>query len=260
MRLWERITILVLTYNEEPNIGRTLDSLRWAPRILVLDSGSTDRTLEIVQSHERAKIVSRPFDSFAGQCNAGLAIIDTEWVLSIDADYEFPPELSEEIRRLPNTSDVAGYMARFAYCVEGRKLRAALYPPRCVLYRRERARYRDEGHGHRVMIDGPIAWLSHVIHHDDRKPLSRWFTSQQNYAKREAEYLLAANSSELGRNDRIRRLAWPAPILVFLYTLLIKRCFLDGWAGWSYALQRTVAEALIALEILDRRLRRPSNP
>ena len=51
-------------------------------------------------------------------------------------------------------------------------------------------------------------------------------------------------------------MAWPAPILVFLYTLITKRCVLDGWAGWLYVLQRTLAETMIALEIVDRRLRR----
>ena len=60
----------------------------------------------------------------------------------------------------------------------------------------------------------------------------------------------------LGWADRIRRAAWPAPFAVFMYTLLVKGALLDGWAGWFYALQRLFAETLIALEIIDKRLRR----
>ena len=71
----------------------------------------------------------------------------------------------------------------------------------------------------------------------------------------EADHLLALPVSECGRSDRIRLLAWPAPLLVFIYTLIVKGCVLDGRAGWSYVLQRVLAEAMLALELTDRRLR-----
>jgi len=124
-----------------------------------------------------------------------------------------------------------------------------------VLYRKAHARYRDEGHGHRVVIDGRVGQLRNVIFHDDRKPLARWLVSQQAYARREADYLLTTEPGLLNRIDRIRRRGWLAPILVPPYSLLWKRCLLDGWPGWYYALQRTIAEVMIALEIIDRRLR-----
>ncbi len=97
--------------------------------------------------------------------------------------------------------------------------------------------------------------LAGVIYHDDRKPLARWFDSQQRYARIEARYLLETPSAKLTRSDRIRRLGWLAPIGVLFYSLFVKGCILDGWPGWYYALQRLCAETLIALEILDRRLR-----
>jgi hypothetical protein len=125
-----------------------------------------------------------------------------------------------------------------------------------VLYRKDKARYRNEGHGHRVAIDGEVLPLAGVIYHDDRKPLARWFDSQQRYAQVEARYLIATPTVQLTRNDRIRRLGWAAPIGILFYTLFIKGCILDGWPGWYYALQRLCAETLIALEIADRRLRR----
>ena len=135
-------------------------------------------------------------------------------------------------------------------------MRGSLYPPRVVLYRKNKARYRDEGHGHRVTVDGELGLLRGVIYHDDRKPLARWLASQQRYAVEEARYLAQTPAQRLKRSDRIRRMAWPAPLGVILYTLFVKGCILDGWPGWFYALQRLVAEALIALEIIGTRLRR----
>ena len=249
------MTALVLTFNEAPNIKRTLEAVKWAQRILVVDSGSTDATLDIVARYPQARVVTRPFDTFANQCNFGLSQISSEWVLSLDADYELSQELSREIQTLTPSSDVSGFIACFVYCVYGRPLRATLYPPRCVLYRRAKARYRDEGHGHRVIVEGNVARLGGAIRHDDRKSLARWFGSQQRYARVEADHLLAMDKANLSRIDRIRLMGWPAPLLVFGYTLLWRRCLLDGWPGWLYVLQRTLAEIVLALEIVDRRLR-----
>ena len=81
------MTALVLTFNEAPNIERTLEAVKWAQRILVVDSGSTDATLDIVARYPQARVVTRPFDTFANQCNFGLSQISSEWVLSLDADF-----------------------------------------------------------------------------------------------------------------------------------------------------------------------------
>jgi glycosyltransferase involved in cell wall biosynthesis len=249
------ITAMILTFNEAPNIAHTLDAVAWVKEILIVDSGSTDETLAIVARYPNARVVTRKFDSFAEQCNFGLTEVSTGWVLSMDADYELTPAAATEMRALTPPPEASGYRAGFIYRMYGRSLRATLYPPRTVLYRPSRARYRNEGHGHRVMIEGEVRALAGAIFHDDRKPLARWISSQQGYARREADYLLGSPRSELKRFDRIRLMSWPAPILVFFYTLLWKRCILDGWPGWLYVLQRTLAENMIALEILDRRLR-----
>ena len=103
--------------------------------------------------------------------------------------------------------------------------------------------------------------LRGVIYHDDRKKLSRWLASQQHYAADEANYLLDGAGRDVrprARADRIRLMAWPAPLAVLLYVLFVKGCILDGWPGWYYALQRLFAETLLALEIIDRRSRRAS--
>jgi glycosyltransferase involved in cell wall biosynthesis len=254
--LIEAITPLIITFDEVPNIARTLDKLTWARRIVVVDSGSTDGTLDVLARYPRAALFKRAFDSFADQCNFGLAQVESEWVLSLDADYELSDLLVAGLSNLREREGVAGYRASFVYRIHGRPLRGTLYPPRIVLYRVKNARYANEGHGHRVTVSGNVRVLSGVIYHDDRKPLSRWLTSQQSYARLEADYLLKADAGVLSVSDRLRRMAWPAPIVIFFYVLVVKGCLFDGWPGWFYTLQRALAECMIALELIDRRFRR----
>jgi glycosyltransferase involved in cell wall biosynthesis len=259
--LLEQITPLLITYNEAPNIRRTIEKLLWARRIVVIDSGSTDRTADILQAYPQIEVIQHPFTDFASQCNFGLTHICTPWVLSLDADYVLSDALVEEIGRLAETEAIAGYRVRFAYCVYGRPLRGTLYPPRVVLYRKDRAFYHNEGHGHRVAVSGAVSALANVIYHDDRKPLRRWLESQLRYAAAEAHHLATSPVEKLKRSDRVRRLAWAAPLAVLPYTLFVKGCILDGWPGWFYALQRFAAETMIALAIIDRRLlRRDDGP
>jgi glycosyltransferase involved in cell wall biosynthesis len=252
----EQVGVLILTYNEEPNIERTLSKLGWAKRILIIDSGSTDKTIKIAGRHPQVEVIHRPFDDFARQCNFGLSRIGTDWVLSLDADYELSDAVVSELKVLTPPRDISGYRARFIYRIHGRSLRGTLYPPRVVLYRKDGASYRNEGHSHRVTIGRRVLPLAGPIYHDDRKSLARWFISQQRYAKIEAQHLLSADSAGLSRIDRLRLLAGPAPFAALFYTLIIKRCLLDGWVGWFYALQRMLAEIMIALEITNRRLDR----
>src|SRR5439155_19042641 len=117
--------------------------------------------------------------TFADQCNFGLEKITTPWVLSLDADYMVPPSFAEELQVRGTQEGFDAYRAQFRYCVYGKPLRGTLYPPRTVLYRRERARYSNDGHGHRVCVDGRTGSLHSRLCHDDRKSLDRWLTSQQ---------------------------------------------------------------------------------
>jgi glycosyltransferase involved in cell wall biosynthesis len=256
MAFIDDITPLLITYDEIQNIERTLAKLAWARRIVVIDSGSSDGTLEVLSRTPNVEVRHRAFDSFAEQCNFGLSLVKSAWVLSMDADYELSDELVAELQGLQVAAGHAGFRARFIYRIHGRPLRGTLYPPRAVLYRVAGARYENEGHGHRIRLDGMVSDLKAPIYHDDRKPLARWLKSQLGYAAREASHLLEAPPASLSRADRIRLMGWPAPILVFLYVLLAKGAVLDGPAGWFYAFQRLLAEVLLALELLDRRLSR----
>lgn len=249
-----QIIPLVLTFNEAPNLRRVLDKLRWAKKVVVIDSFSTDETERIANSFSNVVFIQRKFDSFAGQCNFGLERIDADWVLSIDADYVLTDELNAEIEQLRAEPSITAYFARFRYCVAGRPLRGSLYPPRAVLFQKARGRYVQDGHAHRLAFEGGSSSLQGYLLHDDRKPLARWLESQQGYARLEAAKLMESNGRGGSLADRLRRWIWPAAPAAFIYTLIAKRCLFDGWPGWFYALQRTYAELLLSLEMLERKL------
>ena len=184
-----RITPIVLTYNEEPNLERSLRALSWARRVIVVDSFSNDGTLEIAARFPNVALVQRKFDDFAGQWNfaLGLDLLTTEWVLALDADFFVTDELREELAELDPPNEVSAYRARFRYVIDGTVLRGSLYPPITVLFRRLYARYRQDGHAYRLeLASGQTGELAQHLWHDDRKPLSRWLRSQERYAAEEA--------------------------------------------------------------------------
>ncbi|MBD2080242.1 glycosyltransferase family 2 protein [Leptolyngbya sp. FACHB-17] len=246
-----KVTPLILTYNEVANIGRVLERLTWAERIVVIDSGSTDETIEILKAYPQVEIFTRSFDSFASQCNYGLSKIHSEWVLSLDADYVLTDELITEIQALALDKTTNYYKARFKYCVFGKPLQGTLLPPRTILYRRDRAVYQNDGHAHRVKVNGNPQMLSGYIYHDDRKPLSRWLWAQDRYMVLEVKKLLSTPPSKLSLGDRIRKTKILAPFAVLIYCLIVKRGILDGWAGWYYTLQRVLAEILLSIHLIQ---------
>jgi glycosyltransferase involved in cell wall biosynthesis len=249
-----RVTPLILTYNEEANIGRSLQRLSWAERIVVVDSYSTDDTLRIADEYQQVDIFQREFDHFSHQCNYGLEQIETDWVLSLDADYMVSEEFVDEMCQLPSPPPVDGYTVPFRFCVYGTPLRSTLYPPRTVLYRRSSASYRRDGHAHRVKITGSTRRLDTFIYHDDRKPLRRWIEAQRHYTEDEMGRYRTKSPAELSWPDWFRLYKW-SPLLVFFYCLLWKGLILDGKAGVYYALQRTYAELLSVLMIMEEELR-----
>lgn len=247
-----RITPLILTYNEAPNIARTLDALRWAEQVVVVDSGSADGTLQIVAGFPNARAFARPFDDHATQWNFGLIEtgIETDWVLALDADYGIGSAFIDELRRLEPLDEVNGYRASFVYCMDGVPLRGSLYPPVTVLFRRRAARYVQDGHTQRLALDGQVHDLVTPLRHDDRKPLQHWLQSQARYMRLEADKLATTPWSRLDAIDRLRRLRVLAPPVVFLYCLFGKGLIFDGRAGLLYALQRATAEMVLSLTLL----------
>ncbi len=249
------ITPLVLTFNEAPNIERTLGQLSWAPNVVIVDSGSTDRTSQLASArHPGVRWFERRFTTHAEQWNFGLeeTSITTEWVLALDADFVLSDALIAELKQLRPESGVNGYQASFTYCIAGRPLRGAVYPPVTVLYRRAGARYVQDGHTQRVRLDGTTRPLTNTIFHDDRKPLAHWLLSQSRYMSLEADKLLGTPPAALTLVDRVRRMIVVAPAAMFVYCLIGKGGILDGWPGLYYALQRAVAELILSLTLLER--------
>ncbi|MBE0545463.1 MAG: glycosyltransferase family 2 protein [Verrucomicrobia bacterium] len=249
-----QITPLILTFNEAPNIERVLDRLLWARRIVVVDSFSTDETKAICRKYPQVEFIQRPFDNHTNQWNFGLDQIRTEWVLTLDADYVLNDALNEALPLWqPDQADA--YNALFRYCVAGRPLRGSLYPARPVLFRPARYRYHSDGHTQRLAVPRAVGSLPGFILHDDRKPFSNWLQAQDRYTKLEVKKLLTTSVERLALPDRVRRMIIPAPILVLFYTLLVRGLILDGWPGWYYVLQRTLAEMMLSLRLLEQKLK-----
>jgi glycosyltransferase involved in cell wall biosynthesis len=250
--LLDSITPLILTRDEEPNIGRTLAQLAWAQRVVIVDSGSTDRTLAIARTFPNVVIAERALDTLAEQWSFALAQAATEWVLTLDADYFVPDRFTHELASLVPPLDVAGYEARFDYAIGGRRLRASVYTPRVVLLRRSAAQFWQDGHTQRVRVNGRVVPLMEPLVHDDRKPFSRFLARQRRYMRDEAAKLRATPWSRLNTAGRIRKLRFVAPLAVVAHTLLSKRLILDGRAGLHYAWERFVAEVILARELFRR--------
>lgn len=248
----ECITPVILTRNEEVNIGRTLGQLAWAREVLIVDSLSGDHTVAIARSFSNVRVLERPFEGLASQWEYGLSQTTTEWMLMLDADYFVPAAFASELETLVPLETVAAYEAPFVYAIGGRQLRASLYPPRPVLLRRSRCSFWQDGHTHRVRIDGSLATLSTAIVHDDRKDLRRFVERQRVYMRQEAAKLRAASFASLNMAGRVRKLRVLAPFVVLLYTLFVKRTLLDGLPGLHYAVERFLAETILSLELLRR--------
>ncbi|NET86034.1 MAG: glycosyltransferase family 2 protein [Moorea sp. SIO1F2] len=247
----EKITPLILTYNEAPNIERTLQQLTWAKTIVVIDSYSTDETLEIVKYYPQVQVFQRKFDTHATQWNYGLEQVTSEWVLSLDADYSVTNELIAEIKALQIDTDINGYFAKFKYCIFGKPLRGTILPPRQVLFRKEKSTYIDDGHTQLLQVNGNSATLSSYIHHDDRKPLSRWLWAQDRYMIIEVKKLTQTPDNEISLGDRIRKQKIIAPFIILFYCLILKGGIFDGWHGWYYAFQRMLAETLLSIRLIE---------
>ena len=250
------LTALILTRDEQENIGRTLSAIQWTENLVIVDSFSSDETVRRAQaSRPSVRILQREFDTHATQWNFGLDQIDTEWVLTLDADYEVSEELAAEIKKLNPPEEVAGYKAPFEYRILGRSLRASVYPPRIVLFRTKSCSYYDDGHTQRLRPNGTVSSLTGKIYHDDRKPFNRWLESQNKYAKIEARYVLAQPLEKLSAPDRLRRkIVFAAPAM-FFYLMFGRGLILDGWPGWVYVCQRTIAEMLISIRLVLEKVR-----
>jgi glycosyltransferase involved in cell wall biosynthesis len=247
----DQITPLILTYNEAPNIARALAGVSWARDVVVVDSFSDDETVRIAKSFPVVRVFQRVFDNHRNQWEFGLKEtgITTPWVLALDADYVVTNELVAELDQLRPETGTNGYRAKFIYCINGKRLRSGIYPPVTVLYRRDAATYVQDGHTQRVALPGTVGELRAPLMHDDRKSFRHWFRSQTRYTALEAQKLSTADPAALGPADRMRRWCVIVPPVMLVYCLVVRGGVLDGWQGFYYAFQRTLAELMLSVNL-----------
>jgi glycosyltransferase involved in cell wall biosynthesis len=254
LQMLDHITPVLLTYNEEQNIARTVSRLAWAKDIVVVDSGSTDGTLAVLNKFPKVRVFNRIFDTHANQWRYAVekTQIDTDWILRLDADYQVSDALIVELAQLDPNAPVSAYRIAFEYAILSNKLLSSLYPPNTILLRKGRFSVWDKGHTEVWDVNGPIATLSARIVHDDWKPTGQWLAGQARYLQRELDWIYLGK----GGLPRWLRLRPPLmPIAVFLYCLFGLGLILNGRAGLFYALQRMVTEAVLSLMVLEDKLR-----
>jgi glycosyltransferase involved in cell wall biosynthesis len=243
------VTPVVLTFNEEPNIERSLASLAWARDVVVLDSGSTDATEAIARSFSNVRWHTRTFDRHGAQWEHAIRStgIATKYVLALDADYAVPEAFVRELeqRYLPGEFD--GGIAGFEYRLLGRSLMGSVYPAKAVIFRPSRLTIAQPGHTQEMHVDGSMYRFAAKLIHDDRKPPARFVRSQIEYARLEAERLRSATS--LRWQDRVRRLGLMPPV-AGLAAYLRAGGPLRGRASLRYAYERTLFECLLAMHTL----------
>jgi glycosyltransferase involved in cell wall biosynthesis len=165
------ITALVLTLNEEDNIAECLKTLLWADEVMVLDSGSTDRTVEIARTLG-AQVFFHPFKNYADQRNYALSLVRTEWVFFVDADERVPPELAAEVREAAQEEGFSGWWVPRQNYICGRWIRhGGWYPDyQLRLLRPEVAHYDPAWEVHEIVVmEGKTGYLrNHLIHYNYR--------------------------------------------------------------------------------------------
>ncbi|MFT5449612.1 MAG: glycosyltransferase involved in cell wall biosynthesis [Gammaproteobacteria bacterium] len=247
---------VILTLDEAPNIARVLSRLHWAKEVLVVDSGSLDGTRDIARSFDNVRVIEHPFENFESQWNFAIeqARARSPWILALDADYVLGDEFIDAVTALRDPPPADAFRASFRYCVLGRLLRGSLYPAKVVLFHADKAKYVQRGHTQVLQVNGREASLAGEILHDDRKSQSRWLRSQVRYAREEAAMIDDAPWQQLPWSARLRRLLIVAAPAAFVLSMFWRGGILDGWPGLFYAMQRCIAELLIAMALIERRI------
>jgi glycosyltransferase involved in cell wall biosynthesis len=262
------ISILVLTKNEERDLPGCLDSVAWSDDIHVFDSLSDDGTVEIARSRG-ARVTRRAFDNWAAHQNWGLENIAFRhpWVFYIDADERVTPELAESMGRAVRApGDNVAYRFLRRDFLMGRWIRHVQPQPYSMrLFRPQKMRYR------RVVNpvptpDGPVGFVEgYLDHYPFSKGLTHWIARHNGYSSLEAQQILlnraqgepfSLRKAFLERDFHARRFhqkelfyRLPArPLVKFLLLYVLKRGFLDGRAGFTYAVLQSFYEYLIVLK------------
>lgn len=273
------LALVILTYNEEANIAQALESVAgWANQILILDSLSTDGTLDIARQYA-CQIAQHKFESYAKQRNYALEQlpIRSEWVLFLDADEWLPDALKREISALIATSPEAnGFYINRRLIWMGRWIRRGYYPSWILrLFRVGKGRCEDRAVNEHLIVDGATAHLENDFMHEDRKGVTDWIAKHNDYATREALELFNTRSAPDYREIDARLLGtqaqrkrwlrlnvwnWLPPLIrpccYFFYRYVLQGGFLDGRAAFIFHfLQALWYPMLIDIKYLEMKMR-----
>jgi glycosyltransferase involved in cell wall biosynthesis len=266
------LTVLILTCDEEANLPQVLASVTgWASAVFVLDSGSTDRTVEIAKT-QGAKVFTHAFENYASQRNYALKKlpIETEWVMFLDADEWLPEELKQEISGVFVASpEENGFLIARKFIWMGKWIRRGYYPTWILrLFRHGKGICGDRIVNEHVTVEGKTGYLKHPFIHEDRKGISAWIEKHNRYASMEAEVLLNREGELRGRlfgtpperTQWIRFHVWyrlpplVRPFIYFFYRFVLRGGFLDGRPGFAFHfLQALWFQFLVDLMYLEQK-------
>lgn len=273
------ISVLVLTLNEEVNLPQCLASLEWTDDVVVLDSGSSDRTQELARQ-AGARVKHRAFDNYASQRNFGLEDIEYKypWVLMVDADEIVPLELAQEMKSVASDclENVCMFRMRRKDFLMGKWLKHSSGYPTWFgrLIRRGRVRV-ERSINEEYHTDGEIESLEgHLHHYPFNKGLHAWFEKHNRYSTMEAELQLQAipeakSWRDLFRSDPVkRRKAQKAlvyslpgrPVIVFVVFYLVRGGLLEGRAGFMFSMLKAIYEYMIVCKTKELKRRQLGLP
>lgn len=221
------VTAIVITLNEARHIGECLASLAWADERIVVDSGSTDGTVDIATA-AGARVVVHAWPGYSAQKDYAASLATHDWILSVDADERVTPALADEIRRTLATPDgrVGFRMPRMTFHL-GRWIRTTDWYPdyQLRLYDRRKAHWKARRVHESVQADGPVGQLEASLQHYAYRDVAHHLETMQRYTTLAAEQMLAD-----GRRAGIAALLFHPPA-AFLRNYLLKRGILDGVPG-----------------------------
>lgn len=233
-----RLSVVLITLNEEQNLGRTLASVQplvaeGAGEIIVVDSGSTDRTVEIAKSFG-AKVFVEEWKGFAAQKNSAIAKAAGEWVLSLDGDESLEPELAEEIRKAlqagdaTNPENICGFWIPRKNHFLGRWIRhGGFWPdPKLRLFLRGKGSFEERLVHETAKVEGRTSILKHALLHHSYPTLDAYLEHMRRYADLGAEMVKDKPRWWLWLNR------WLNPPLTFFYNYVVRLGFLDGREGY----------------------------
>ena len=225
------ISVIVITKNEQASIGRCLESVNWASEIIVLDSGSTDDTVNICREYT-AHVYQTDWPGFGAQKNRALDQATGDWVLSLDADEWVTQASRTEIERVvAQPGDAAAFRLPRLSSFCGRFMRhSGWWPDHVVrLFRRSAARFSDDAVHERVIVDGKIGTLQEPLMHETFVDLDELLEKMNSYSKLSAQDMQRAGK-RTGLPMAVARAAW-----AFVRTYFLRGGFLDGREGFMLA-------------------------